>query len=173
MLQHFGCNNNYEKKPLFSFEADERLFTAFAFMNAAGFDGEWRDAGMNPIRIELRNQINSQLDSLFKSRIREFHYSHSRGSWSQYAPFALRTSGPPDFRMYPDEYASENGRQIASEKEGLSELLSKFYDCAQIKKLWIKYKPLLNKKNYQYEPFAQKCTQTYCRLLQNRQFAVL
>ena len=37
---------------LFDFTADVRVFTAYAMMNAAGGGGEWRSAGMNPIRTE-------------------------------------------------------------------------------------------------------------------------
>lgn len=40
---------------IFDFRVDKRLFISYAFMNAAGNDGEWRKEGMNPIRINVRN----------------------------------------------------------------------------------------------------------------------
>lgn len=58
--------------PLFDFNQDIRVFTAHAFMNAAGIDGEWRKAGMHPLRIEVRQYLTSTLDSSYLHKLREF-----------------------------------------------------------------------------------------------------
>lgn len=165
---HFSsCNTIENQESLFSFEADERLFTAFAFMNAAGFDGEFRDDGMNPIRKEIRNQIIPKLDSLFISKIREFHISHSRGSWSKYAPYVLVTAGPPNFNIQFNDNTTPGGEKITNDNEGLSLLLAEFYEIAQIRQLWIQYKSVLNENNKRYKSYAMKSLNdivNYCRV---------
>jgi len=166
IIQFSSCNVIENKESLFSFDADERLFTAFAFMNAAGFDGEWRDEGMNPIRKEIRNLIIPQLDSLYKSKIEEFHFSHSRGSWGKYAPYALITAGPPNFNIQFNDNTTPRGHKIANDNEGLSVLLSEFYEIAQIRQLWIQYKSDLNATNKKYDSYAMNALDdivNYCR----------
>lgn len=158
----------YQKKQpeLFVFDPDERLFTVFAFMNAAGFDGEWRKAGMHPIRKEISEYVKAKLDSNFQKKIREFHFSHDQGSWTGYVPYALLTNKPPDFEINYDPQTTKGGKDIENDYQGLSELLAIFYHQAEINKLWKKYRPLLQAENEKYKPFALKALDDiikYCR----------
>jgi len=51
-----SCANDKErvKMSFFVFEPDIRLFTSYAFMNAAGYGHDW-NASMHPVRTEVRN----------------------------------------------------------------------------------------------------------------------
>lgn len=153
---------------LFEFNADVRLFTAYAFMNAAGNDDEWRQAGMHPIRIDVRKDLEGRLDSTFLKKIRDFNFSHYRGSWPGYGPYALMTSGPPDFQVSFDPSTSdEDCRNIEKGYAGLSSLLAEFYKKANIAKLWEKYRPPIQTQNNLRKPFAQRALDdiiSYCRL---------
>jgi hypothetical protein len=152
---------------LFDFKADIRLFTAYAFMNAAGNDGEWRKAGMHPIRVAVRRDLEGRLDSASVQHIRAFHLSRNRGSWTGYAPYALITAGPPDFRVSYDPSTSQVGAETEQEYAGLSELLAEFYQKANIPQLWQKYGPLIQTENDRRRPFAGNALAditSYCRL---------
>jgi hypothetical protein len=153
---------------LFGFDADVRLFTAYAFMNAAGNDGEWRKAGMHPIRVAVRKDLQGRLDSVFEKSIREYASHHGGGSWSGYGPFALITSGPPEFRVSYDSAASDaECRDIRDLYVGFSTLLAEFYEKANVAALWEKYRPLIQAENDLRKPFAQHALDdiiSYCRL---------
>jgi hypothetical protein len=153
---------------LFDFNADVRLFTAYAFMNAAGNNGEWRKAGMHPIRIAVRKDLEGRLDSTFLKKIKDYHSSHYRGSWTGYGSFALINSGPPNFQVSFDPSTSdEDCKNIEKGYAGLSILLAEFYKKANIDKLWEKYRPLIQAQNNLRKPFAQRALNdiiSYCRL---------
>jgi len=162
-------NNHYSAK-FFIFDPDERIFTAFAFMNAAGFDGEWRDEGMNPIRIEIREYVKSKLDSTLLHKIRDFHFGRYNGSWCGYADYALLTAGPPNFEISYDSTTTEDVYETLDKHKGLSILLSEFYKTARIKELWKKYRPILNEENHKYKYYSEKALNDiieYCRLKEN------
>jgi len=52
ILLMFSCGKEKEKNEneFFVFEPDVRLFTSYAFMNAAGYNHDWNPT-MHPIRI--------------------------------------------------------------------------------------------------------------------------
>jgi len=54
----FACANKKIKDEdnFFVFEPDIRLFTSYAFMNAAGYNHDWNPT-MHPIRTEIRNLL--------------------------------------------------------------------------------------------------------------------
>lgn len=168
MISIVGCKSYYQNSSdLFVFDADERVFTAFAFMNAAGFDGEWRDEGMNPIRVEIREYVKSKLDSTFLQTIRDFHFGRYKGSWCGYADYALLTEGPPDFEISYDSITTEDVHETLDKHKGLSTLLSEFYKTASIEELWNKCKPILNGENNKYRQHSEKALDDiieYCRL---------
>jgi hypothetical protein len=156
---------------LFDFKADIRLFTAYAFMNAAGNDGEWRKAGMHPIRVAVRKDLEGRLDSVFEKQIRNYGSSHGGGSWTGYGPFALITSGPPEFQVFYDSATSDpDCRSIQEYYVDFSPLLAEFYKKANVAALWDKYRPLIQAQNDLRKPFAQKALDdiiSYCRLNRN------
>lgn len=153
---------------LFDFTADVRLFTAYAFMNAAGNDGEWRQAGMHPIRIAVRKDLEGRLDSTFEKKIIDFNFRHNRGNWTGYGPYALITSGPLNFQVSFDPSTSdEDCKDIEKTYVGLSFLLAEFYKKANIAELWEKYRPLIQAQNDLRKPFAQRALDdiiSYCCL---------
>jgi hypothetical protein len=123
---------------------------------------------MHPLRIAVRNELAGRLDSTFLKNIRDFHFSHYGGSWSGYGPFALTTSGPPNFQVFFDSTTSdEDCRNIEKGFAGLSELLAEFYKKANIAQLWGKYQPVIQADNDRFKPFASNALddiESYCRL---------
>ena len=150
---------------LFGFSADVRIFTAYAMMNSAGSGGEWRRAGMNPMRSELRADLAGRIDSTFLEKLKNFHESHGRILETYEA--ALLTSGPPDFLLsYNPKTTGEIAENARSDSE-LPELLAEFYKKADIADLWVKYRPLIQAENDKYKPFAELAMEdvdSYCHL---------
>ncbi len=153
---------------LFDFSADVRLFTAYAMMNAAGGGGEWRRAGMHPIRSELRADLAARIDTAFRRKIRNFDQSHGR--ILETYELALLTTGPPDFRLSYNPKTTGDIAESVQSDSGLPELLAEFYEKADIADLWIKYRPLIQAENDKYKPFAEMAmndVETYCHLDSN------
>ena len=152
---------------LFDFNQDIRVFTAHAFMNAAGNDGEWRKAGMHPVRTEIRKYLSEVLDSSYVRKLTEFASVDNRIAWSNWASYALLTTGPPDFKLTYDLKTTPYGEETEKRMSGLSPLLAEFYVKAQIPQLWAQYLPQLQKFNDEFHPYAQKALDDiieYCRL---------
>ncbi len=152
----------------FHFSEDVRLFTAYAMMNASGNGTEWRWAGMDPIRVQLRTDLAGRIDTSFQAKIRAFNRSH--GQILETYEAALLTSGPPDFRW---DYNPKNTGEIAeivSADSALPNLLAEFYKKANVAQLWNEYRPLIQAENNEYKPFADKAMDdvlSYCRLDSN------
>lgn len=152
---------------IFDFNVDERLFVAYAFMNAAGNDGEWRKDGMNPIRIEIRNIIKNKIDTSFSSKIRRYVYENQLESWVNYGPSALITNGPPEFNINIDYKKSDIDSASVNKTSGLKQYIKEFYHHCEIGKLWNQYKNIIQQENQKYEPFANKALlniTNYCRI---------
>ena len=153
---------------LFNYKADVRLFTVYAFMNSAGYNHEWRQAGMHPIRIALRKDLEGILDSTFLKKITDFRSGHDQGSWVAYGTYAFITSGPPEFQLSFDSItSSENCKEIARTYAGLSPLLREFYKQTNMAILWEKYRPMIQARNDLRKPFANRALDdivTYCRI---------
>ncbi len=150
----------------FDFQSDVRLFTAYAFMNAAGNDAEWRKAGMHPLRLAVREELKGRLEPAFRKKIEDFNNGHG-GSWTLYGSYALLTEGPPDFRVHYDPRTTPYGREEEASKAGLSALLAEFYRQAGLAGLWQKYRPVLQAENDRFKPFARQALaeiESYCRL---------
>jgi hypothetical protein len=154
---------------IFDFEADVRVFTAQALQNAAGYDHEWRKEGMHPLRIEIRRELFSTLDSSYVAKLRAFGDA-CKGSWDSWASYALLTSGPPAFALSYDPNTSPYANQVQEEMAGLSSLLAEFYLQAHIPALWQKYRPQFQDLNDQFRPYASQALNDiiqYCRLDSN------
>ena len=153
--------------PLFDFKQSISVFTAHALMNAAGFDGEWRKAGMHPLRIEVRKDLLTCLDSAYGAELHSFYTAHSGGNWSNWASYVLLTKGPPSFDLDYDPATTADGKSTELDMSGLSQVLSGFYVKADIPKLWQKYQRRFQELNDAFRPHAQKALDdivTYCRL---------
>ncbi len=130
--------------------------------------GEWRRAGMNPMRSELRADLAGRIDSTFQQKLRNFDEGHGRIMETYEA--ALLTSGPPDFLLNYNPKATGEIAQSVQSDSGLQELLAEFYKKADIADLWVKYRPLIQAENDKYKPFAEMAMEdvdSYCHLDSN------
>jgi hypothetical protein len=162
-----SCSTENKKinKDFFVFEPDIRLFTSYAFMNAAGFDSDWNDK-MHPIRIEIRNYLDSVLTDDYKKEINDYYKKMGGGDFYGYGAYALNSKFPPDFRIICD--SCEN--KYLGKFVGYDSLLRDFYVRGNIKELWEKYKAKLYEQNMQYKPYAEialKQITDYCRVDSN------
>jgi len=84
--------------------ADRRLFTVMAFINAAGYDSEWEGVQMHPVRIRVREEIQSRLANEPKKKSQwQKYYEQKELDIYHYADYALSlTSDYPFRRIRPD-----------------------------------------------------------------------
>lgn len=168
----FACGTNETSDDsLFVFDANERLFTVYAFMNAAGYDHEWRQEGMHPIRVAVREHLQAALPPEFKQKIREFYQNHD-GGFNGYGSYALRlTDAPPfDLAIFDATKNDEHIAQVVNELPGLNSLLTEFHRAAGIDTLWQRYRPQIQAMNDEYRPFADRALRDiieYCRVDSN------
>lgn len=132
----------------FVFEPDIRLFTTYAFMNAAGFDADY--APMHPVRIRVRRYLDSVLTDEYKDKIRNFYDEHGGGRFYAYGAFALSCSFPPELSFCGDAAANEVFRDFY----GYDVWLREFYETADIESLWAKHKEELTAINMKDKPYA-------------------
>ena len=162
-----SCSNEKtkENKEFFIFEPDIRLFTTYAFMNAAGFSHDWNEK-MHPIRVEVRTYLDSILDSDYKTKINNYYKKLGGGVFYGYGAFALNTGLPPDFKIICDTCENEYLKKF----NGYDTILQDFYKKAMIDRLWELYKDRLEEINLQYKPYAElalKQITEYCRVDSN------
>ena len=151
---------------LFSFEPDARIFTLHAFMNMAGFDHEWRKAGMDTLRVEIRETLKARLTPNLIQRMKKYRNDSQNHSWAGWARYGLVTDGCPNFEINYDKTTSEV-EGIAAQFEQLSPLLKEFCAEGEIDQLWTLYQPLLKLRNERYKPYAHEALDNiikYCRL---------
>lgn len=157
-----------QAQPVLTFDANERIFVAHAFMNAAGFDGEWRDEGMHEIRQAVRERLADAGSDEFRKRMRRFRRSFNRGSWAGYAPYVLLTTGSPDFELDYDPLTTDDYLDnYASGHSELSRLLAEFYKVTPVDSLWTRYEHEIQELTARYGPYGEGALQDivdYCRL---------
>lgn len=137
------------EKQLFTFEPDLRIFTAYAFYNASGYDHDWLK--MDSIRIETRKYIDSILQDSYKVQIQNYS-SKTNLNWGECGFYALYLENAPSLKWS----TVANNTDLKNKYPGLDTLLSDFYYKANIKYLWDKYKKFFSNTNYSYKPYAQK-----------------
>jgi len=157
-----GKENRKSQDDFFVFEPDIRLFTSYAFMNAAGYDHDWNPT-MHQIRVEVRQYLDSILTDEYKQGIRSIYEKLGGGDFYAYGVLAINSQNPPEFGFICD----------SCEVEGLGKfklfdsLLEDFYKKARIDELWKRYYQRLYEINLQYKPFAEtaiKQITNYCRV---------
>ena len=138
----------------FSFDVDERLFTAHAFINVGGYDLEYNDSGMHPIRHEIRALLKATLPESYQDSIQSYYNSHEH-YLGMYGTYAFTLSSPPILKMNFDSVTSSEWitDQIAA-LPGLDEQLHQFYHRAGISQIWQDYRPRLQELNDQFRPHA-------------------
>ena len=160
----FACTNKQNKVEdnFFVFEPDIRLFTSYAFMNAAGYNHDWNPT-MHPIRIEIRNYLDSILTDDNKQEIRSYYEKFGGGDFYGYGVYAINSNNPPNFGLICDTCGNEDLAKFAK----YDSLLQDFYEKAQIEILWNRHYKKLYEINLKYKPFADiaiKQITEYCRV---------
>ena len=118
-------------------QADERIFTLFAALNAAGHDEENSERGMSPVRVQVRAAlVDKPLPSLVRLRpylriCRTIHVS-------QCATYILQRGPAPSFARAVDGWAVTTP---AFPFLGFDRALAAFYDEAGIAGLWQAQRP--------------------------------
>ncbi len=151
-----------EENSIYCFDANENLFTAYAFMNSAGFNHDWSE--MHQIRVEIREYLDRNLSSEFKAKMNDFYKQHGGGDFSSYGIYALLLSEPPEFII---KYDTLKQKGFLKEYDGLDDLYRDFYEKAKVKELWKKYKPIIQIINDEYKPFTEIALNDiikYCKL---------
>lgn len=162
-----SCSNDEKTKSheFFVFKPDIRLFTSYAFMNAAGYNHDWNDT-MHPVRIEIRNYLDSILTKEYKNKINDYYIKLGGGNFYGYGAYALNSNFPPNFGLVCDTCKNQYLEKFA----GYDTMLQEFYTKAQIEILWDKYRDKLEEINLQYKPYAEialKQITNYCRVDSN------
>lgn len=81
---------------------DSTIFTLFAMLNAAGYDEEHGQAGMDPVRLEVRNRLRDAVPADLLESIKPLYAaSAATATPLTYTVVALTTSGPPRFAPGP------------------------------------------------------------------------
>jgi len=120
--------------------ADRRLFTVMSFVNAAGYDSEWEGAKMHPVRIRVREEIQSRLaNEPKKKREWQKYYEQMELDIYHYADFALSLNSDYPFRrIRPD---NELGYPEAQRKlKHFPEVLNEFWSTINLEEIWMMVK---------------------------------
>lgn len=115
---------------------DERLFSTFALLNALGFDDEFREEGMHPVRMAVREEL-SRRDPVLLKPVREYQDEHPDANWFSYTQYSLMLSSPPFSLLpgYEDTWA-------ASVLRSFDEVTNAFYHDAHLADLWHRHRPV-------------------------------
>lgn len=145
---------------------DERLFSTFALLNALGFNDEFREEGMHPVRTAVREELARRDPSIFKPA-RAYQRQHPDASWFAYTQYSLMLSAPPFSLMsgYEDTWA-------ASVLPGFDHVLRSFYCEALLSELWCQYLPEYEKDADLIRPEVFGCVGdmwTYLRVSREEQ----
>ena len=117
-------------------DADLRLFTTLAALNAAGFDIEL-GSQYHPTRSAVRKFADG-LDPDLKRRLKQFYDSHRAGQpdedqLAKYISLALVLTDPPELKpAFREEALPPDAREIL----GFAELLREFYQKARLSRRW-------------------------------------
>lgn len=163
----FACANKKKtvEDDFFVFEPDIRLFTSFAFMNAAGYNHDWKPT-MHPIRTEVRNYLDSILPESYKNEIRQYFEKCGGGDFYAYGVYAINSNTPPNFGLLCDTCSNQPFDKLV----GFDSILADFYRKTQIEKLWKRHYKKLLEINLQYKPHADVAIRqitSYCRVDSN------
>jgi len=150
-----GCGSHIKIEPVFfSHEdeviregdfivlADRRVFTIMAFMNACGYDEEFKGKQMHPARSRVREIIKGQSASQAEQfRKWEQYYNNVNLRIFHYLDYALSLSADYPFRrIRPD---SELGYPFAGGRlADFPDVLNEFWETLDMEKVWAEVKPI-------------------------------
>lgn len=147
----FGHEEEVIREGDFIVLADRRVFTIMAFMNASGYDEEFKGKQMHPVRSRVREIIKEQATAhperfekwkqyYNKINLRSFHYLDFAVSMSSDYPFR---------RIRPD---SELGYPFTRQRlADFPDVLNEFWDTLDMEKVWAEVKPFYLKEIGSYD----------------------
>jgi tetratricopeptide (TPR) repeat protein len=133
-------------------DADIRLFTVMAAINAAGYDDGYSSPSDSPVRHAVREALADFQGSsltLLKNFYEQNKLADPGENLAQYVSFALICGEPPDFALQAELPTDlpPDVRRI----RGLSGLLAEFYRQADIERLWNRYQPAFEQEIARYQ----------------------
>ncbi|MBI3670517.1 MAG: tetratricopeptide repeat protein [Acidobacteria bacterium] len=122
-------------------EGNPQLFATLCALYAAGFEAEASSSGMNPLRARLRGELfklQGPATEALRTYYREHLLADPGATLSRYVSFALVAGPPPKFTytLRHDELPPD-----VLTIEDFGEVLAKFYQEAQIERLWVRVEP--------------------------------
>lgn len=122
-------------------EGNPQLFASLCALHAAGFEADVSALGFHPVRARLRGELLRRQGPATEA-LRAYYREHLLGdpaaTLSRYTSFALVVGPPPkfDYVLRHDELPPD-----VLAIEGFNEVLAKFYQEAEIERLWAQVEP--------------------------------
>lgn len=132
-------------------QADERLFTLFAALNAAGYDEENNERGMSEARQQMRAALAGEGRGEVTSPLRAYLALCRTIHVSQCATWILQRGPAPDFARAVDGWALN---APAFPFLGFDRALAAFYREAGIASLWQAQRPAYEAEIARYRDLA-------------------
>jgi hypothetical protein len=154
--------------------ADRRMFTIMAFMNACGYDEEFKGKQMHPARSRVREILKEQAAAK-PEQFRKWkqYYNKVNLRCFHYQDFALSLSADYPFRrIRPD---SELGYPYAGQRlADFPDVLNEFWETSDMEKVWVEVKPIyleeIGKYNFDNMESHLKFTWDYLRMERSDRF---
>jgi len=144
----FYSLESYGQKTIYSFEPDFRIFTAYAFFNAGGYDKDY--VQMDTIRIEIRKYLDTILKKDYRQNIKDY-LSKTKPEFNDIGSYVLNLSNDGNFKWICDS----SDTYLKNYYNGLDTFLYNFCQKVQLQKMWTKYKSKFDSINYSFQPYAQ------------------
>ena len=154
----FSYEDEFVRKNDFIVLADRRIFSVMAFMNACGYDEQISGKQMHPVRVLVRNEIQSRITDHPEAfqKWKRFYEKVGLGSF-HYLDFALSLNDSYPFkRIRPD---SELGYPVTARKlAGFPAMLNEFWITLEMDQIWNEVKPeyLKEIKKYDFDKMARQ-----------------
>lgn len=137
-------------------QADERLFTLMAALNAADYDDENNDKGMHPVRQAVRAELaRKTLPSL--ERLRPYMQMCRQIHESNCVHWILQRDAPPTFARQAEGWWVNAPALLFN---GFDVALRDFYVEADLAVLWRKHKPAYDAEAARYQALLDPALQT-------------
>jgi hypothetical protein len=147
---------------------DLAVFTLFALLNAAGYDDENREAGMHPIRLQVREAVHQRISPGFQEELRRFYEEHRQhGSTWSYLVVAKATAGPPSFTPTAEWTQDLAKNPRFGPLSDLHGLLRRFYVEVPVQQLYDSVRPAYHEYIQRYRDAIFRETAAalqYCRV---------
>jgi hypothetical protein len=144
------------QQPLGQLDASPALFTVLAAINASGYDAGMDSPWNHPLRKLVRDHIagrNLKVVEDIRAFMRQHRQEDANWELRQYISFGLLLEPPPkfEFRLRDQLLPPDIGAMSA-----LNPLLARFYEEAEIEKLWQKAQPAIDEALGRYHQGATK-----------------